>query len=272
MANWPVGTQLYVYMQTYGKLGKTVEDNLDEIFGQIAAAGLAGLEGFMGLVDGPEKIRKTSPLLEKHSLRLSSCYSGGAFHTRDDAEASLKTIVKNAQVAKAIGLPAINCNPSPIGRDKTDDELALQCAYLDKVGRELKGLGMEFHVHNHDPEIRNNAKEFRANFLRTNPEYVGLCVDTHWVYRGGMDPLALMKECPDRIKSLHIRNSVGGAWSQALGDGDVDYRPIKDFLEESGYRGWLLIELAIEQKTQITRPLAENLRLSREYVRKVFGS
>jgi len=271
MANWPVGTQLYVFMQTYGKEGKTVEDNLDEIFGQIAAAGLAGLEPFMGLIDTPEKIDAVGQLLEKHGLRFSSCYSGGAFHTEEDAQQSLENIVKGAEVIRQIGVPAINCNPSPIGRDKTDEELALQCSYLDQVGAELKKLGMDFYIHNHDPELRNDAKEFRANFLQTDPACVNLCVDTHWVYRGGFDPLSLMKECPDRVKSLHIRNSVDGVWSETFGPGDIDYLPIRDFLEEIGYEGWLLIELAIEAKTVLTRPLAESLKISRESVRELFG-
>ena len=271
MADWLVGTQLYVFMQTCGREGKVLEDNVDEIFGQIAGAGLDGLEPFLGLMDTAEKADALKPLLEKHQLTFSSCYAGGSFHTKEDAEEAIATIISGAEFAKRLGVPAINTNPSPIGRDKTDEELATQCSYLDRLGKELKELGMELYIHNHDPEIRNNAKEFRANFLQTNPEYVSLCVDTHWVYRGGMDPLSLMKECPDRIKSLHIRNSVDGTWSESFGDGDLDYGAIKDFLVEIGYQGWLLIELAIEEKTVLTRPLAENLKLSREYVKQVFG-
>lgn len=272
MANWPVGTQVYVFMQTYGKEGKKLEDNLDATLGQIASAGYSGFEAFLGLMDTPEKARILEPLLKKHRLQMPSCYAGGSFLTVEEGEKSLSAILKGAEAAASLGVSAINTNPSPIGRDKTDAELRFQCRYLNKVGAELKKLGLQFQIHNHDPEIRNNAKEFRASFQWTDPELVGLCVDTHWIYRGGKDPLTLMRECATRIHSLHIRNSVGGVWSEKLGDGDVDYRAIHRFLEEIGYKGWLLVELAIEAKTVFTRPLAENLKLSREYVREVFRS
>ncbi|MBI2191816.1 MAG: TIM barrel protein [Planctomycetes bacterium] len=272
MANWPVGTQLYVFMQTYGKEGRKLEDNVDDTLGQIARAGYSGFEAFLGLLDTREKAAALRPLLEKHRLRMPSCYAGGSFLTLGDAEKSISTILRGAEIAAGLGVSAINNNPSPIGRDKTDGEIRVQCANLNRLGAELKKLGMKLHVHNHDPEIRNGAKEFRASFQQTDPDLVGLCVDTHWIYRGGMDPLALMKECGPRIQSLHIRNSVDGVWTEKLGDGDVDYRPIQNFLGETGYRGWLLVELAIEPKTVFTRPLAENMKLSREYVRGVFQS
>jgi len=43
------------------------------------------------------------------------------------------------------------------------------------------------------------------------------------------------------------------------------------FLPATKYHGYLVVELAYEKRTRITRSLEEDLRLSREYARKVFG-
>ena len=89
--------------------------------------------------------------------------------------------------------------------------------------------------------------------------------------RGGVDPLSLIKEYPDRIESLHLRNSKDGIWTEAFCEGDIDHSKMSQLLRDIGFSGWLIVELAYEEKTVITRTLQENALLSREYVREVFG-
>jgi sugar phosphate isomerase/epimerase len=50
-----------------------------------------------------------------------------------------------------------------------------------------------------------------------------------------------------------------------LGEGAIDFRPVAAALDEIGYQGWLTLE---------TRPPGDpeqDLRHSREFVRRVFG-
>jgi hypothetical protein len=46
---------------------------------------------------------------------------------------------------------------------------------------------------------------------------------------------------------------------------------VADYLKEIRYGGYLVVELAYEKATRITRSLEEDLRLSRLYAMKVFG-
>ena len=99
---------------------------------------------------------------------------------------------------------------------------------------------------------------------------MGFCLDTHWVFRGGQDPLTFVKEAGPKIKAFHLRNSKNGIWTESFGPGDVDYKAIAGYLRKNGFTGWLVLELAAEGKTKITRPLVENTRLGREYLQSVF--
>ena len=54
-------------------------------------------------------------------------------------------------------------------------------------------------------------------------------------------------------------------------DGDVDYHKVAEYLKETGYNGYLVVELAYEKGTTITRSLEEDLKASRLYTEKVFG-
>jgi sugar phosphate isomerase/epimerase len=125
-------------------------------------------------------------------------------------------------------------------------------------------------LHNHAPEMRDDGRELRSNLDHTDPALVGFCADTHWIYRGG-DPLEYLERYGDRLGSLHLRNSVAGVWSETLDDGDLDHRAIAAKLAAARFDGPLIVELAIEEGTPQTRPLVENMRLSRAYLREVFG-
>ncbi|MBI3911200.1 MAG: sugar phosphate isomerase/epimerase [Armatimonadetes bacterium] len=180
-------------------------------------------------------------------------------------------ILEAAQWANAAHCQALVINPDVKRERKTDAELRWQAFHLDLLGAGLKRLEMALWIHNHDAEMRDNARELRANLDWTDPNRVGFCADVHWIWRGGGDPYAYLERYGSRVGSLHLRNSRGGVWSEELGDGDVDYRRVAAILREQGFRGPLVVELAIETGTPQTRPLAESLRLSRAYVQEVFG-
>ncbi|MBM3215675.1 TIM barrel protein [Candidatus Poribacteria bacterium] len=267
-----IGAQLYVWSQVFGKEGKSVEEDLDEALGEVVAGGFDGAEGNLAWAGTADKARRVRQLYDAHGLQIPSLYHGGAYHTVDDASRTIAETLSFARYAADIGCPAVNVNPNPIGRDKTGAELRIQADGLNRLGEGLRALGMSLYIHNHDPEIRNNAHEFRANVRLTDPALVSLCVDTHWVYRGGADPIGLLREVIARTRSLHVRQSQGGTWDETFRDGDIDHREIRRVLEEGEYSGWLLLELAYEQKTVLTRSLAENAKLARGYVREVFGA
>ncbi len=85
------------------------------------------------------------------------------------------------------------------------------------------------------------------------------------------DVMTLLAECASRLGALHLRNSRKGVWLEEFGDGDIDYRQVAAYLKKIGFRGYLVVELAYDKNTEITRPLVESLRLSRKYAEEVFG-
>lgn len=263
-----VSTQLYVWSQMKDSAEKGLAGELSEV----AQAGYEGAEISLPLVVGDDKCAEARSLLDKYSLKLSSLYSGGNFHDHKVADDTVSGILKQAEFARRLDVPSITVNPDSKGAEKTDDELKTQARYLDKLGKGLKAYEMSLFIHNHTPEMVSNAREFRSYCDLTDPEFVNVCIDVHWVYRGGVDPFQLTEEYASRIGAMHVRNSTDGVWMEYLGDGDIDYRAYKDLLNSINYKGWITVELAYEANTKITRPLVENARISREYVREVFGA
>lgn len=260
-----VATQMYVWSQVYGQ-----QDYLKDALKDISRAGYDGIETNLSLASTEEKAAKLGELLHENSLKLASLYHGGVYHDEKVAKQTIDQTAKFADFANAIGCPAIDVNPASKSEEKTEQELKIQAKYLNEMGKILNDMGMAFYCHNHTPEIKSNARELRSICALTDKRFVNLCLDIHWVLRGGVDPLELMREYPSRLKSLHLRNSSNGIWMEDFGDGDIDYVAVKEWLFYTDYEGWLIVELAYEQNTKITRELAENSRISREYVRKIF--
>jgi inosose dehydratase len=268
-----VSAQTYVWTQVLGKEGKDLKDHLDLAFKEISACGYDGVETFAQYVLTPEDATRLKDLLRKHGLSLTGLYRGGAFHIEEKAQKILDEMDALAETAIELGCKHLIVNPDPIQeREKTDGELQCQAKYLDKAGALARECGASLDLHFHAPEMRNKERELRWNMDHTDPGLVHLCVDVHWMYRGGADPYALLEQYGSRVRGTHLRNSVHGIWSEDLSEGDIDYARIDRLLRAAGYRGWLTVELAREEKTPETRSLAESMKRSRSFVRQVFGT
>jgi inosose dehydratase len=248
-----VATQLYVWSQTYHREGRDLEAGIGDVLAEAAAAGYQGIEGWLTACGTQESARRFRSLLDEHGLTLTSLYTGGCYYEPERARQSLEALLPAAERAAAIGCAAICMNPDVTQERKTDDALQLQAEWLDRAGAALE-----------------DGRELRSNLDRTDPARVGFCADTHWIYRGG-DVMAYLDRYGSRVRSLHLRNSRGGVWSETLGDGDLDYRAIAAKLAALRFDGPLIVELALEKDTPQARPLVESARMSREYVRAVFG-
>ena len=271
-----VAAQLYVFQQVYGQKGIDFVEHVEEALADVAAAGIEGVETGFTFAETRESAERLKQLLDRHSLKLCGFHGaagGGVFHVEEEAEEAMAATLKQAEIAKGIGCTALYVNPAPkpAHAEKTAEELAIQVKYLEQLGEGLQGLGVSLGLHNHTPAALSNAREIRYNCEHTPSQYVSLCLDTHWVLRGGADPIALLNELGDRVIALHIRNSREGVWTEDFGEGDIDHGQIADWVSRTQFTGPLIIELAYEKETKITRSLRENLTASRQYVRQVFG-
>ncbi|MBI4893545.1 MAG: sugar phosphate isomerase/epimerase [Acidobacteria bacterium] len=261
----------YVWTQHFGRLGQKPQEHIPDICAGFAGAGYKDVE-LMSMFLTPELEDITVKALKDNKLQCSVVYNGGPLHTPDAARATIDSTVALAQrLQRRFALKAITINPNPIGRAKTDDELKVQAGALNQLGQKLNALGLGQYLHQHAPEMADNAREWRAMLAQTDPKNLGVCLDVHWILRGKQDVMTLTKEAGPRLGSLHLRNSVNGVWSEDFGDGDIDYRQVAAYLKSIKYSGYLSVELAYDKETKITRSLEESLKLSRLYTEKVFG-
>jgi sugar phosphate isomerase/epimerase len=264
-----VGSQLYGWTQYYQR-DKKKFDQL-EVFSALRDAGYDYAEGSMDS-GTPANNAKLAEQMKSKGLTPVCLYTGARLHEEAKAKEAIPKLLAAAKVCAEAGFMVINCNPDPIGRAKTDEELKVQAAGLQEFGAGLAKLGLKFGVHNHTPEMQNGAKEFHSFFKETDPKSVGFNYDVHWVFRGGIQPAEALKLYGSRIVSWHLRQSRNGVWWEDLDTGDIDYAAIAAYAKEHKLPPIYSVELALEGATKITRSAVENHRRSREFIKQVFGA
>lgn len=266
-----VAAQMYVWVQHYDDRGQRLEDHLDEAFAATVRAGFTAVQGWLNWFATPDRAESTAAALAAHRLEMVAAYADGPLHDAR-ADATIDRIVERVARARQHGVLTVVLNPDVRAdrAEKTDDELAIQARNLDRLGAGLQALDVALAVHAHDKEMRSGAREWHHILRHTDPAKVGICLDLHWVYRGGQDPLVMLRAAGPRIRDLHLRNSRAGVWLQDLDRGDLDYGVIAHALRQANYRGTYTVELAYEPRTERTRSVEANLRKSRSFVRRIF--
>jgi len=270
-----VACNQYPWGTFYARQKKDFNASLDSGLAEVKASGLDGFEPGVG---GLKQIEGMASLLRKHGLEMRSLYANSTLHEAAQADKSIEEVVAAAAQARTAGTRIIVTNPSPIRwsgpESKTDEQLKVQAAALDKLGARLKQLGLTLAYHNHDIELRSAAREFHHMMVGTDPAHVTLCLDAHWIYRGaGNSQVALfdvLKLYGPRITELHLRQSQNHVWTEVFGPGDIDYPRLAAYLLEIGVKPLLVLEQAVEAASPNTMDAVEAFRKSTAYARKVF--
>lgn len=271
-----LATNQYPWGTFYAREGRNFGQSLDEALGEIASSGMNGYEP---LVNSAAEVEQLAPLLRKQKLEMRSLYVNTTLHVPDEAAKSFDHVLGIANKAKEVGTRIIVTNPNPIRwggpENKTDAMLKTQAESLNELGQKLAAIGMVLSYHNHDAELRNAAREFHHMMCGTDPKLVTLCLDSHWIYRGsGNSAVALfdvLKLYGSRITELHLRQSVKGVWTEAFGEGDIDYPALAKYLRGIGIKPHLVMEQAVEAGSDKTMNAVEAHRKSGQYARRVFA-
>lgn len=258
-----IATNVYPWITFYRRRKRDWNEDVEAGLAEIAQC---GIQGFEPIGNSPDQVAELAPLLEKHGLEMRSLYVNSTLHEAAEADKSIAGVLAIATEAKKLGTRIIVTNPSPIRwggpENKNDAQLKVQARALEKLGGELASMGMTLAYHNHDVELRQGAREFHHMLTATDPAKVRLCLDAHWVFRGcGDSQVALfdaVSHYHQRIVELHLRQSVGGVWTEAFHmSGDIDYQRLFDLLADWKLSPHLVLEQAVESKSPDTMTAVE---------------
>lgn len=247
----------------------------------LAGAAAAGLTAFEPIINSPSQLSSIATRMKEKGLALRSLYVEGTLHDEALAEECFQKLTAIAPAAKMAGTKIILVRPNPLsnGREvpKSDDQLTIQARQLDRLGGLLKDHGLQLAWPNHDIELMHSAREFHHMMTGTDPVRVGLCLDVQWAHRGtGNSQVALfdlVRLYRQRLVELHLRQTRDGVFTEAFGEGDIDYPRLRKLLKDvDGPQLHLVLDQAPEKGTPKTMSPVEAHRAGREYITQLFGA
>ena len=104
-------------------------------------------------------------------------------------------------------------------RRRTADDYKKVAETLNKYGESLQISGLTLCYHNHDFEfvpLENGQRGEDILLENTDPQIVKFEVDTYWVLKAGLDPVAFIQKHTGRVPLLHIKDMDPADGSFAL--------------------------------------------------------
>jgi sugar phosphate isomerase/epimerase len=264
-----VGAHVWVYAATMPDFD--VSPILEQIFSDVAYAGFDGVETMQHPLRSEVYTKQIKELIEKYGIPLIGSSYGADMWDRKKHSQIYEEVDKIFTNMASVGGRTFGVSVGePSGRQKTEAEFDDQADLLRKLIDLGKKKGIVLNLHNHTAEVENNMYDLRGTLKRI-PD-VKLGPDLNWLLRAGINPVDFLREFKNQIVFLHLRDQLSnGKWPESLGEGNVDFGEIADVLNEIGFSGDAIIELAHENGFVRTRPLRESLKMSREYVKKTMG-
>jgi sugar phosphate isomerase/epimerase len=225
----PVGLQLY---SVKGALGKDFEGTLK----QVAEMGIEGVEfaGYGKYGKDPEGLRK---LLDSLKLQAAGTHIGAGSFVGDNLK-------KTIDFHKTIGCKFLIVPGD--GRYTKPEPSKEYAEFMTKTAEALKPEGLFTGHHNHTGEFAKaeGDKTYFDLFAERTPKEVIIQQDMGHTMAAGVDPTAIVKKYPGRIKTTHIKNRPAKASGKKpyVGEDNFDWKAYLTACYEVGGTEWFTLE------------------------------
>jgi len=246
-----------------------------QVLDELASAGFRGTElgdwGFM-----PTTPDALSEALESHDLQMIAAFVPVALADPQAVRAGIEVATRTARLLAEVGpapLIVLSDDNGTVAErtrcaGRITKEAGLDASTWDRyaAGAEdiaravLDESGARTVFHHHCAGWVETPEETLALMERTDPDLLGLCLDTgHWTFGGG-NPLAALERFGERIWHVHFKDchpeiaqitqeqdldyfqAVQAGLFCELGEGAVDFNAITQQLMRQDYSGWIVVE------------------------------
>ena len=242
----------------------------EKIVRMVADAGFEAVELHQTAFDGDNYKSRIDGSLKRAGIALIGGSHGRPLWNVAEYEKTFELLDEYSDKMSELG-EGLKCGMSCSGkhlakRSDTENEHLLDTWLELAEVFQAKDLVLAYHTHGEPSEdiqfVAENVPEDMLPF----------CPDLDWLRVGDIDPDAFLREYADRLAMIHVRDyHVGGDRTAALGEGDVDYKNLGHTLDEIGFKGDLIVELALPSGVRPDRPLEELLKQSRDHLRDAMG-
>jgi len=255
---------------------KSEEIGFEQVLDEIKGTGYIGTElGDWGFMPTNPKLLKEE--IDKRNLELLGAFvpvalADGSKHA-DGRKAALKVAelmynagYKNAFIVLADENGSVPLRTRNAGRitpelSLSQEQWKIFAEGADGIAKVVKAAyGIRTVFHHHCAGYVETPEEINTLLALTDPNLLGLCLDTgHYAFGGG-NPVDALKKYADRIWHVHFKDfdpdasrvsrEANGNYFDAimrgvfceLGKGAIDFKSMVNLLSEMKYNSWVVVE------------------------------
>lgn len=271
------------------------ENTFEQCISEMALAGFTGCE--VGNKYPRNDISALKKALALRNMQICNAWFSSFLITKPYEEVE-KDFIEHITFLKEMGAKVVGISEqghSIQGTDKSifeekyimnDEEWDMLCTGINKLGKVAKDMGIKLCLHHHMGTVVQTEAEIDRLMANTDPEVFGLLFDSGHLAYCGEDYMSVLKKYANRIRHVHLKDirpemvkkvrdehlsflqGVRLGTFTVPGDGAIDFKPIFEVLEETGYEGYVLVEA--EQDPAVANPLEYAIK-ARKYISEVSG-
>ena len=268
------------------------ENTFEQCVSEMALAGFEGCEVGNKYPKDTQVLKKA---LDMRGLKIANQWFS-SFVLTEPMEKVEKDFIAQCNFLKAMGATRIGASEqsysiqgqmnTPVFDAKyvmNDSEWKKFADGMNRLGEIANSMGIRLVYHHHMGTVVQTAEEIDRMMDMTDPDKFALLYDTGHLAYCGQDYLAVLNKYAKRIAHVHLKDIrpevvekvkkeklsfLQGVREGAFtvpGDGYIDFAPVFDVLDKSGYEGWMIVEA--EQDPAKANPFEYALK-ARDYIRK----
>jgi len=272
------------------------ENTFQQIVSEMALAGFTGSEVGSKYPRDPAVLK---PMLDIRGIQICNAWFSTFFANGDKAK-TIDEFINHRDFLHAMGARVIGCSEQsrsiqgttlPVLEEKpcfTDEEWRLTVEGYNELAKLAAEKGMQVCLHHHMGTGIQTTEEI-DRFMQLTNDDICLLFDTGHAYyseNSQAKMLAILAKYLPRINHVHLKDVrdevVAQVKNQRLsflegvkkgtftvpGDGVIDFIPVFKLLDDSGYKGWMVVEA--EQDPALANPFEYALK-ARKYIREYAG-
>lgn len=205
------------------------------------------------------QVNSTIEMLSECKLQISNLNAftlyaiGDVYHPswiereQSDRDIRLRHTADCLRLAKRLGAASISTEPGGPITPEVDSSalLKLFVAGIKEAEKVAREEGVKLLVEPEPSLLIEKSEQFRQFIKTIGSEYVKLNFDIGHFYCVGEDPADLVSELADQIEHFHLADIASSRVHNHLipGKGSIDFGSVFEAIENSGYTGFVTVEL-----------------------------
>lgn len=283
MSELKVGLQMMMFRD------KIKEDGIDTVLKTIKEIGINHVE-FSQIVVNDDTVPQIVKLCKNYEINIcsNSVTLERFFYPNMPGETLADNFEQVIAQNRALGCSYVRIGMVPLKCIGSEKEYYHFAAQLEKYGEMLNNNGIKLYYHNHNFELEKFNGKYALDIIaeNTSPEHVGLELDTHWLQRGGQNPIEWLTRHAGRVDLVHLKDYricvppvpanndnlyeyFMRAFSESIqfaevGEGNLDFNAIISTCEKVGTR-----YMIIEQDLTYGRDIYDSIAISVANLKKM---